>query len=245
MLLGANAPTSFYTGTEKFKQFINDFNFVKQYSGLAHKFKTVNIGGGAEWRWENYHTTEGEEAAWKNYDTANYPQGGGFSGPENAVNKIRNVLGSYFEVEGELGDRFLFNAAARYEYYSDFGGNIAGKLAARYKLSNSFMLRASINNGFRAPSLQQRYLNSIGVTVETINGVRTIIVSGTFPNYHEVTRALGIPALTAEKSINISGGFTSTFFNRINLTVDAYWIQIKDRIVSSGRFDREDRQHFR
>ena len=61
---------------------------------------------------------------------------------------------------------------------------------------------------------------------------------GTFPNNHEVVKALNVPLLTAEKTINISGGFTSTILKNVSLTVDAYWIQIKDRIVLSGTFVR-------
>jgi iron complex outermembrane receptor protein len=239
LILGANAPTSFYTGTDKFRQLTNDINFVRRYSDSSALLKNMSIGYGAEWRWENYISTTGEEASWKNYDTINYPQGGsGGSSPENAINRTRNVLGGYAELEIELDKHFLFNLAARYEYYSDFGGNIAGKLAARYKFSDKFMLRASVNNGFRAPSLQQRYFISIGEIPVTINGIRSGALAGIFPNDHEVIRALDIPFLTAEKSLNVSGGFTSTFLNHFNLSADAYWIQIRNRVVISRPFER-------
>lgn len=236
LLLGANAPTSFGTGTDKFRQLTSDINFTKELLKTPAQFKTMSLGWGAEWRWENYQSKEGEEASWENYDPANYSQGGGAPGPENAVNKTRNVLGAYVEVETELNDHFLFNAAARYEYYNDFGGNIAGKFAARYKFSNKFMLRASVNNGFRAPSLQQRYTMSIA---ESLTGsARSLTITGIFPNDHAVIRALAVPLLTAEKSFNISGGFTSSFLKHFNLSADAYWIQIKNRVVLSGSFER-------
>jgi iron complex outermembrane receptor protein len=141
-------------------------------------------------------------------------------------------------MEADVSDKFLLNTAGRYEYYSDFGGNMAVKLAARYKFSDKFSLRASGNNGFRAPSLQQRYLNSTQTNFINSGGVRIPAVRGTFPNDHVVIKALNIPSLTAEKTINISGGLTATIAKRISLTVDAYWIQIKDRIVLSGTLDR-------
>ena len=96
-------------------------------------------------------------------------------------------------------------------------------------------MRASVNNGFRAPSLQQRYLTSINAASINSGGH---VLRGTFPNDHSVIKALGIPPLTAEKTINIGGGFTSTISKGISLTVDAYWIQIKDRIVLSGSLDK-------
>ena len=233
-ILGANAQTSFYNGTDFFKQITSDINFSKQFLPTVNQIKTLNLGWGAEWRLENYQTNLGEEASWKNYDTVNYPR---FSVPasENIVNKSRNVFGAYIELESEFKNNLLFNMAGRYEYYSDFGGNIAVKLATRYKLSSKILLRVSVNNGFRAPSLQQRYLTSIGYT---LNDNRETIVGGTFPNTHEVVRALNVPLLTPEKTINVGGGFTSTILKNVKLTVDAYWIQIKDRVMLSGNFNR-------
>jgi iron complex outermembrane recepter protein len=140
------------------------------------------------------------------------------------------------ELENEFSSRLLVIAAGRYEYYSDFGGNMAGKFAARYKISKKFLLRGSVNNGFRAPSLQQRYqtsLSEIWTGPLRINSFR-----GTFPNSHKVVGALNIPSLTAEKSININGGITSSLSKNIHISIDAYWIQIKNRIVLSGSFER-------
>ncbi len=51
-------------------------------------------------------------------------------------------------------------------------------------------------------------------------------------------KLFGIPPLEAERSLNLSGGFTSSVFHHVYLTVDAYWIQIKNRIILSGDFDR-------
>lgn len=238
--LGANAPTSFYSGKDVYKLLTNCINLVKSYSGLPGKIKTLNVAWGAEWRFENYFTKAGEEATWKNYDTLKYSTGGTGGGrdPANEVNKNRNVWGTYIELEGEFSDKFLLTIATRYEYYNDFGGNIAAKLAGRYKFSKKFSLRASVNNGFRAPSLQQRWVNSVTQLFVNSGQGRVYVVRGIFPNNHDVIKALGIPLLSAEKSINVSGGITSTITKRINLTVDAYWIQIKNRIVLSGALDK-------
>ena len=63
-------------------------------------------------------------------------------------------------------------------------------------------------------------------------------IRGIFSNVSPVTKAFNIPSLEAERSINLSGGFVSKLSNTISLTVDAYWIQIKNRVVLSGVFDR-------
>jgi iron complex outermembrane receptor protein len=235
--LGANAPTSFYLGYDKYKLLLNNLNFAKSYFNLPGQMKTLSLGWGLEWRLENYHTQEGDSASWYNYDPTSKKQGGGNPGPESAVNKSRNVYSTYAEFESDLSSRFLMNIAGRYEYYSDFGGSIAGKLAIRYKFSDGLSVRASISNGFRAPSLQQRYFTAITTTFNNSGTALIPIRKGTFPNDNPVVRSLDIPSLEPEKTINIGAGFTSSVSNHISMTVDAYWIEIKNRIVISGVFN--------
>src|SRR5215203_2760480 len=125
-ILRENAPTSFYTGTDIFKQLTSDINFLKQFPPAINQIIRLNLGWGTGWRLENYQTKLGEEAYLKNYDTANYPRIA-VLGPENVVSKSRNVFGTYVELEAECKNSLLINIAGRYEYYSDFGGNLAGK----------------------------------------------------------------------------------------------------------------------
>ncbi|MDP9229341.1 MAG: TonB-dependent receptor, partial [Bacteroidota bacterium] len=240
--LGKNAPTKFYTGSLVFQQLTNNLNFAKDFSTKTGQIKLLNIAFGAEWRFENYQIKAGEEAAWETYDPLERKQGGSQNGlifrPDDEVNKNRNVLGTYIDIESELTDNLLIDIASRYEYYNDFGANLAGKIAARYKFSGEFSLRSSLSKGFRAPGLQQRYFsNTLKGTVNT-GGLLVPVVSGIFRNKSDVAVAFGIPSLEAEKSVNLGGGFTARIFNHINLTVDAYWIQIRNGVVLSGRFDK-------
>ncbi len=239
--LGKAAPTSFYIGTLVYGQLTNNFQFSKNFSSNPQRLSSLSMG--AEWRLENYQIIQGEESSLKNYDSLVRKQVGvgGFA-PENVVNKSRNVGAAYVDFETEVARRFLVDLAGRYENYSDFGGNLAGKIAARYKLSERFSIRASVNNGFRAPSLQQRYYSNIGRNSVVRGTVITPTIGGLFRNDSPVSQALGIPSLQAEKSVNVSGGITAALSNTIRMTVDAYWIQIKNRIVVSGRFDTTNRE---
>jgi iron complex outermembrane receptor protein len=234
--LGKNAPTSFYNGTFVYGQLTNNLQFSKSLS--SNPGRLSNISMGAEWRLENYQIKQGEESSWKNYDSLGRKQGGtGGVSPENAVNKSRNVGAAYVDFETEVARRFLVNLATRYENYSDFGGNLAGKIAARYKLSERFSIRASMNSGFRAPSLQQRYYAATTRGFVVRGAVITPATTGVFRNDSPVAQALAIPSLQAETSVNVSGGITAAISKTIRMTVDAYWIQIRNRIVMSGRFD--------
>ena len=116
----------------------------------------------------------------------------------------------------------------RVEDYSDFGSNVSGKLALRYDFTDSFALRGSVQNGFRAPSLQQQYFAT--TSTNFINGVPYDIT--TFPATDPVAEALGSKPLDAETSINFSVGAVMQL-GPVSLTIDAYRIDIDDRIVLS------------
>ncbi len=240
--LGAAAPIKFYAGTLKFNQHTTDLGISKDF-GNQLGLKSFNLAGGINYRIDNYQIEAGEEASYLNYDPTSGRAGGaqvfpGFQ-PANAVNEIRNVAASYLDVETDLNDRLLLNAAGRYEHYSDFGGNLAGKLSARYKFADFFSLRGTISNGFRAPSIHQRYFSAISTVFVSVpdQGLQPR-QQGTFRNDGPVAQAFGIPSLTAERSVNYSLGFTSRPFANVSVTVDAYQIDIKDRIVLTGQFQR-------
>ena len=238
-MLGKNAPTSFYTGNLNYGQLTNNFQLSKRFSTTPGC--GLNLAFGAEWRMENYQLKAGEEDSWQNYDTTGKKQGGSGGlvlSPYDEVKANRNVAAAYVDIESEFANRFLIGVAARYEYYNDFGSNLAGKLSARYKLTNKISVRGSVSNGFRAPSLQQRYYSHTRMGFSTTGGLYTPLTLGIFRNNSEVASALGIPSLHAERTVNFSGGFTAAFYQHIRLTIDAYWIQIRDRIVLSGIFDR-------
>lgn len=236
--LGNNAPTAFHTGALLFSQFSNDLNFVKSKKTR----QLLNIAFGIGWRLEQYNITAGEMAAWYNYDSLERKQGGSQNGlifrPENVINKSRNVSAAYIDVETDLSKKVLMGTAMRYEYYSDYGGNLAGKIALRYKVMEKFHLRCSVSNGFRAPALQQRHFsNTVRTSLQTSAGL-VPVTSGIFSNTSAIASAFGIHSLKAERSVNTSTGFTATITRRINLTADAYLIHVKNRIVLSGRFDK-------
>ena len=241
-VLGKYAPTNFYTGTVNYHQLTNTIHFTKNINNPADKSNIISLGWGGELRVEKFEMKAGEEASWKNYDPT-LKKMGGVTAPhivsgEDALNKNRYVICGYVDLEADLNDRLLLNLATRYEHYSDFGGNLAGKVAIRYKLFDKFFLRGSLSNGFRAPSIQQRYYNAITNGIRGMGGAQTPTSRRIFNNEHHVTKVFGVPSLEAEKSLNMSGGLTSTISRHIYLTIDAYWIQIRNRMVLSGAFDR-------
>ena len=229
--------THFDDGGFNFLQNTANFTVSKEIPGIASGF---NLALGAEYRYERYEIYDGEEASYKNYDTTGNKASGaqGFPGyqPNDEVNADRSNIGAYVDVEIDLSDRFLLSGAVRVENYSDFGFTHNYKLATRFKATNKFNLRGSISTGFRAPSLQQMNFSSTFTTVQA----GTIAEVKIAPNYSPITMAAGIPELKQEKSVNASLGFSFRPLNELNITIDAYWVRVKDRIVMSGQFDGSD-----
>ena len=127
----------------------------------------------------------------------------------------------------------------RGEHYSDFGDNISGKLALRYDFTDTFALRGSISNGFRAPSLQQQYFSA--TSTNFINGVPFDIK--TFPVTDPRAEALGAKPLKAEKSVNFSVGMVWKV-GMGSITLDAYQIDLTNRIVLSENLTQTEIRNY-
>jgi iron complex outermembrane receptor protein len=98
-------------------------------------------------------------------------------------------------------------------------------------------LRAAASNGFRAPSLQQSWFNNVA-TLFLPDATGTLVPSQvlTSNNRSPVTRSFGIAPLEEEKSINLSGGFVLQPLEALSITIDGYFIRLKDRIVLTSQF---------
>lgn len=238
---GSASPTDFYTGTSKFGQALADVNISKsfQVSGL----KSLSFSYGGEFRVENYQLLAGDEASWKKGPvTLNNPDVGS-SGREgiaavNAVSRTRNNVGVYVDVLSDITDKFLVGVAGRFENYSDFGANLSGKISTRYKFTDLFSVRGSLNRGFRAPSMHQLYYsNYADAQWLTLNGVFDSYPIAHLRNDNPYVQALGVGKLKAETTLDYNLGFTAQLTPDLVFTADAYQIDIANRVVISGQLD--------
>ena len=142
----------------------------------------------------------------------------------------------YVDTEFYISETFLISPAVRVENFSDFGSTVNGKLATKLDLSAQFALRGSVSSGFRAPSMQQLYFNSVSTQFVTDQATGQVVGNeiGTFRNDSAIARAIGIPDLKEETSINVSGGFVFQPVPSLTLTTDFYLIEVGDRIIISG-----------
>jgi len=244
----------FNAGGFSLSQNVTNFDVTRFFDDTL---EGVNVAFGAEYRLVNYKIFAGELGSYASFDTngnvldptdplrsipvtdfyGNKRPGGsqvfpGFS-PANEVNKYRSSMAGYADVEFDFTKQFLVDVALRYEDFSDFGSTTNYKVASRYKISDNFALRGAASSGFRAPSLPQLFFNSTSTIF--VNGVPSDV--GTFSNDSRVAKILGIPKLKEETSNSISLGFTSKLPSaNMKVTVDGYYIKIRNRVVYTGSF---------
>ena len=243
--IGPTSKTVFDAGGFDASQLTLNLSGVRGYDvGLA---SPLNVAVGLEARRDNYSISAGEPDSYRNGGVL-LPNGNptasgsqvfpGFQ-PSNEVDENRSAVGAYVDLEVEVTSQFLVSTALRVEDYSDFGSAIAGKFSARYDFTEAFAIRGTVQNGFRAPSLQQQFFTA--TSTNFIDGVPFDIT--TFPATSDVAAALGAQELDAEESINISAGFVLRAGD-LSLTVDAYRIEIDDRIVLSENLTQANVREF-
>lgn len=230
------SPSDFYNGAHQFSHVVNNLDVNRTFYDAG--LEALSVAFGVEHRTERFVTEEGEFASYGDGESPNAQGGrtgsesfGGFS-PENASDDYRSNIGFYTDITADFTEDFLVSGALRYENYSDFGSNVSWKLASRYKtLDDKLVFRGSVSSGFRAPSLHQVYYTATTTTLTT-NGVQQ---NGILDNGNPALRALGIPELDAETSFNLSAGLTYRISQNSGITIDAYQIDVDDRIVLSGQ----------
>jgi iron complex outermembrane recepter protein len=235
--LVTTSPTVFDAGGFKYEQAVFNLSGVRSVEVGAFD-SPLNIAMGLEARQEKYKIFAGEPGSYENggrltsTGAPTVPGAQVFPGfrPSDSGSEDRTAVGAYIDLEANLTEKLLGSVAARVEDYSDFGSNVSGKLALRYDFNESFALRGSVQNGFRAPTLQQQFFST--TSTNFIGTPAVPFEVRTFPVDDPAARALGAKDLEAEESLNFSLGAVVNL-GSVTITVDAYRIDIEDRIVLS------------
>jgi iron complex outermembrane receptor protein len=229
--LGASSPTSFHLASFDYRQNALNADVTRELDfGVP-----VNLALGAEYSRETYTSSPGDAASYAAGAITDAPPGaqaGPGLRPQDAFDGSRNIRSVYADIESDLSKQLLVGIAARYSDYSDFGSASTGKLSARYKFTDQFLLRGSLSNSFRAPALVQT-----GFRFSTLNfnsdgsGLQT---ASLLPASDALARAFGAQDLKPEKSTNLSLGLAWKPAHNTSFTLDGYRIRIKDRITRTS-----------
>lgn len=219
--LGVASPTSFDAGGTRYWQNVLDLTLTRPLDILFG----ANLALGMESRYEAFEIENGEPASLVGAGAQGFP---GFN-PPTPIDASRSAWSAFVDAEMHLTSALTIGAAARYEDYDDFGDEVTGKLSAIFRPHSVIAFRATGSTGFRAPSLQQQYFST--VSSQASGGVLANV--GTFAVNDPVSRALGAQPLQAETSEHVSAGIVLTPTQDFTLSLDAFRIDIDNRIILS------------
>ncbi|MGV7207906.1 TonB-dependent receptor plug domain-containing protein [Oxalobacteraceae bacterium A2-2] len=215
-----STPTVFEAGQFIASQLTTSLEASREFdAGMA---SPLNVAAGLEHRIDKYEIVAGDPASRYKEGSQAYP---GFS-LTDAGSHRRTGEAAYVDLSGQPIKDWTVDLAARYEHFSDFGNAKVGKLTSRYDFSPAAGLRGTYSNGFRAPTLAEEYYSATNV------GPTTAFVQ--LPPNSAGARLVGVNGLKPEHSTNFSLGLVLNPAKDISVTVDAYQISIRDRIVGSG-----------
>ena len=217
------SPTEFYDGRFDFTQFTTTLDLRKEFDvGFA---EPLNVAFGGEYRKETYRIGQGDAGSLYIEGGQSFP---GYSATD-AGRYARNAKAVYIDLATKPVSGLTLDLAGRYEHYSDFGDTTIGKITTRYDFSDAIAVRATASTGFRAPSLPEA-----GYSATNVGPTSAVLQLA--PNSPAAAGA-GFSSLRPEKSTNFSAGIVLRPIPKLVITLDAYYIKIRDRIVSSGTID--------
>ena len=240
--LGPASPTHFKLYDLTSNVWTTNLDFDRTYEiGLAGP---LTVAAGAERRVERYEVESGDPAAYANggYVFTSGPLAGrpaliGVQGvntvdASDAGRAKRTNLAAYVDLGVNPTAKWYVGAAARAEHYDDSTGDtVSGKLTTRYELTPALALRGTVSTGLRAPSLSQQLYGQRRYSTQTIAGVLYQFPTKVVRVDSPLAEALGAQPLKPEKARNYSAGLTFNPSRNFSVTLDAYQIDIDDRIA--------------
>ncbi len=218
-----STPTAFDIGGYKSAQWTTNFDITRPLS-LAFMTKPSTLSFGLEYRKDWYEIDAGEPDSYYGSGTSGLP---GLP-PTSAGRHHRQSYAIYGEWDLHPLSWWEVDLAGRGEHYSDVGTNGTGKVSTRVELAQGLALRGTFTNGFRAPSLAQEYFSNLGVSPSAASGQLAV--------NSQAARLLGAVPLKPERSTDLSAGIVASPTATVHVTLDAYQIKIRNRIVDGGTY---------
>jgi len=213
-------PTTFYDGTFTASEATFNLDVTKEYNvGLA---SPLTVAAGGEARENTFGIGAGDAASTYKEGGQSYP---GFR-PSDAGTHSRKNYAAYLDFAVSPIQDLQVDVAGRFEHYTDFGDAQVGKITARYDIIPEFAIRGTISTGFRAPTIQEEFYSATNVSPTSA------IVQ--LPPNSAAAAILGVKPLQPEASTNYSAGFVAHPLQDLSITLDAYSISLRNRIVGTG-----------
>jgi len=234
---GPDSPKDFKAGDKRQTELAANLDFSYLWDlGLV---EPLNIAFGGEVRREQYYAGLGDPSSYAVGPLAVLGLAGGSNGyfgtgPLQSGTWSRQSVAGYVDVDADITRWLNLAAAGRVENYFGAGATANGKLAGRVAPFERFSIRGAVSTGFRASTPGQQNLTNTR-QAPTADG-SAIETTGTIPSTNPISMLKGGEQLKPEKSLNFSLGFVAQPLRNLTLTVDAYHIDVRDRISLSQRY---------
>ncbi|KLD77348.1 TonB-dependent receptor [Xanthomonas hyacinthi DSM 19077] len=216
------APTDFYDGKVDYRQLIGNVDLRRSFE-IAPLASPLDFSAGLDYQHEQYQRSPGQWESYTGWGAAAFV---GYA-TADAVDASRASKAVYVGASANITRRWFLDAAARYEHHSDFGGVSTGRLTTRFDVTDAFGVRATLSNGFHAPSLGAQYYQATG----SCPCGTTLVAQVNSPT----ALALGAKRLTPEKATNYSVGITFDPAPGFHAALDLYQIDIRDQLGQSSQ----------
>jgi len=212
--------TAFYDGEYKATELTLNADFSRDFA--VNMASPLSVAFGGEYRRNTYGIGAGEPSS--------YIGGGAqsFSGytPQDQGDFTRTNYAGYIDLSIDPIQNLHIDLAGRYEHYTDFGSTEVGKATVRYDFNPKFAIRGTVSNGFRAPTLAEEHYSGTNVSPSSADVQ--------LPPNSAAAQLAGFQPLKPELSQNYSIGFVAHPIDNMQVTFDAYQINIHKRILVSG-----------
>ncbi len=152
---------------------------------------------------------------------------GGSAG--NSAAGTRDILAFFYEVVMPVNDSVEVNVAVRYDDYSDFGDNLAPKVALRWQAMDNLVLRASYSEAFRAPGLDELNAATTFSAESAIDYAAGSTTAAQYDTYYKSNSQLG-----PETSVYVNLGLVWDVSDSVGVNVDYFKLSIDDVIQTKS-----------
>ena len=213
-------PTDFYDGSFTASEATFNLDVTHQFDlGLA---SPLTVAFGAEGRENTFAIGAGDAGSTYKEGGQSYP---GFHLSDAGGHSRKNYAGYVDFVLAPI-EELQIDVAGRFEHYTDFGDAKVGKITARYDINPAIAVRGTISTGFRAPTIQEEFYSATNTSPTT--------ATVQLPPNSAAAALLGVKPLQPEGSTSYSAGVVTHPLEGLSLTVDAYSISLRNRIVGTG-----------
>ena len=157
----------------------------------------------------------------------------GSAGNSAAGDRDRTAL--FAEVSLPITENFELNGAVRLDDYSDFGNATSPSISARFEATDWLVLRASYNEGFKAPdltSLYQKRSQSFNNVTDFVRCEAQGIAAVDCPTFQVENFTGGNPDLQAEEAESLNFGIVVSPIEGLQASLDYFTVDTTDRATS-------------